>query len=128
MIPFRERTSRGKIGKSCRNSSDFISFLPITAALCSHSALILSQKRTSGYGRRSFQLYVPMFRAESSLGQTEHSSALSLQLGDCSLGRHLLGLFFAVSLAAAGHFPVQIHLYKEALVMVGALLAGQAVL
>lgn len=27
-----------------------------------------------------------------------------------------------------GHFPVQIHLYKEALVMVGALLAGQAVL
>ena len=128
MIPFRERTSRGKQVNPAEIPLILSAFAAITAALCSHSALILSQKRTSGYGRRSFQLYVPMFRAESSLGQTEHSSALSLQLGDCSLGRHLLGLFFAVSLAAAGHFPVQIHLYKEALVMVGALLAGQAVL
>ena len=33
-----------------------------------------------------------------------------------------------MALAAAGHLSVQVHLYKEALVVVGALLAGQAVL
>ena len=64
MIPFQGRTSRGKMGKSRCISAGFIGFLTVKPV---HASSLRAQ------------------------GPLSRSPVLSVQLGDCGLGSHLLG-------------------------------------